>query len=60
MENITALIPTERILQAILLIRGQKVLLSHQLADLNGVETRVLNQAVARNQERFPKHSCFS
>ena len=39
---------------AILLIRGEKVMLSHDLARLYGVETRTLNQAVTRNLERFP------
>jgi len=48
------LIPVERIERSILLIRGQKVMLDRDLADLYGVETRVLNQAVRRNRERFP------
>jgi hypothetical protein len=54
-----ALIPTERIERAILLIRGERVLLSQQLAELYEVETRVLNQAVARNRERFPDDFMF-
>ncbi len=49
-----SLIPVERIEQSILLIRGQKVMLSPHLADLYTVETRVLNQAVKRNISRFP------
>ena len=48
------MIPVERIERSILLIRGQKVILDRNLADLYGVETRVLNQAVRRNRERFP------
>jgi hypothetical protein len=40
------LIPVERIEKAILLVRGQKVMLDRDLAALYGVETRVLNQAV--------------
>jgi hypothetical protein len=48
------LIPTERIEQLIMLIRGQKVILDRELAVLYGVETRVLNQAVRRNKKRFP------
>lgn len=48
------LIPYGRIQQAILLIRGQKVILDRDLALLYEVETRVLNQAVKRNRERFP------
>ncbi len=48
------MIPVERIERSILLIRGQKVILDRNLADLYGVETRVLNQAVRRNRDRFP------
>ena len=47
-------IPAERIEKAILLVRGQKVILDRDLAVLYGVETRVLNQAVRRNIKRFP------
>jgi hypothetical protein len=50
----SSLIPMERIERAIFLIRGQKVMLDRDLAELYGVETRVLNQAVRRNQRRFP------
>lgn len=49
-----SIIPIDRIQNAILLIRGQKVLLDFDLATLYGVETRVLVQAVKRNLERFP------
>ncbi|NVL89703.1 MAG: ORF6N domain-containing protein [Desulfobacterales bacterium] len=52
-------VPVERIEQAILLIRGHKVLLDRDLAHLYGVETRVLNQAVRRNIKRFPKDFMF-
>jgi len=55
----SAIIPAERIRQCIYLIRGQKVLLDEDLAGLYGVETRVLNQAVARNMERFPEDFAF-
>ncbi len=40
-------------------IRGQKVMLDRDLAELYGVETRVLNQAVKRNFERFPEDFMF-
>lgn len=40
-------------------IRGQKVMLDRDLAELYGVETRVLNQAVKRNLERFPEDFMF-
>ena len=35
-------------------VRGQKVMLDNELADLYGVTTKVFNQAVKRNEERFP------
>jgi hypothetical protein len=43
----------------ILLIRGQKVMLDADLAELYGVQTKVLNQAVKRNIERFPSDFTF-
>ena len=43
----------------ILVIRGQQVMLDRDLAGLYGVETKVLNQAVKRNIERFPEQFCF-
>ena len=55
----TALIPIERIERKILLLREQKVMLDSDLALLYGVETRVLNQAVRRNRERFPEDFMF-
>jgi len=54
-----SLIPAERIERSILLVRGQKVMLDAELAALYGVETKVLNQAVARNLERFPDDFMF-
>jgi len=48
-----------RIEQAILLLRGQKVMLSVHLAELYGVESRALNQAVKRNAQRFPLDFMF-
>ncbi len=54
------LIPTERIESKIYLIRGQKVMLDRDLAELYGVRTFVLNQAVKRNIERFPEDFMFS
>ena len=55
----TALIPLQRIERKILLIRGQKVLLDSDLAELYGVTTKRLNEQVKRNSERFPKHFRF-
>ena len=40
-------------------IRGFQVMLDRDLAELYGVETKVLNQAVKRNKERFPEMFCF-
>ena len=54
-----SLIPSERITRSILLLRGQKVLLDADLAELYGVQTRVLVQAVKRNLERFPEDFMF-
>ena len=56
----TTAIPVERIASKIYLIRGMKVMLDRDLAQLYGVETRVLNQAVSRNIERFPEDFMFS
>jgi len=53
------LIPAERIDKAILLIRGHKVMLDRDLAELYGVPTKVLNQAVGRNAKRFPADFMF-
>lgn len=53
------LIPAERIERSILLIRGQKVMLDSDLAELYGVPTKALNQAVKRNSERFPSDFMF-
>lgn len=53
------LIPTERIENKIFFIRGKKVMLDRDLAELYGVETRKLNQAVRRNIERFPEDFMF-
>ncbi len=59
MASEQSLIPIERIERAILLIRRQKVMLDADLAELYGVETRVLVQAVKRNMERFPEDFMF-
>jgi hypothetical protein len=56
----TTLVPIELIASKIYLIRGIKVMLDRDLAELYGVETRVLNQAVSRNIERFPEDFMLS
>lgn len=48
-------IPVELIERKIYEIRGHKVMLDRDLAALYGVETRVLNQAIRRNIDRFPE-----
>lgn len=53
------LIPVEIIEQRIFLIRGEKVMIDRHLAELYGVDTRSLNQAVKRNKERFPESFMF-
>jgi len=55
-----SLVPIEVIEKKILFIKGQKVMLDRDLAELYGVETRVLNQAVRRNIDRFPDDFMFS
>ena len=51
--------PLENIENLILNIRGKQVMLDRDLARLYGVETKVLNQAVKRNLERFPEDFMF-
>jgi phage regulator Rha-like protein len=53
------IVPVEVIEKKILLIRGQKVMLDSDLAELYGVETFNLNKAVKRNSERFPEDFMF-
>jgi hypothetical protein len=53
-KKANVIVPEERIVKRILLIRGEKVILDIHLAELYGVETRVLKQAVKRNIKRFP------
>jgi hypothetical protein len=52
-------ISAQRVARAIVLVRGQRVLLDRDLAVLYAVETRVLNQAVRRNIVRFPPDFLF-
>ena len=52
-------LPAEHITQSILFLRGQRVILDRELAAIYGVETRMLNQAVKRNNERFPEDFMF-
>jgi hypothetical protein len=51
--------PVERIAGRIYLIRNRKVMLDFDLAELYGIATKALNQAVTRNAERFPEDFMF-
>jgi hypothetical protein len=53
------LVLTEKIEPRILTIRGQRIILDADLADLYGVTTKRLNQQVKRNAERFPQDFMF-
>ena len=59
MTDDTKLILVDQIEPLIHEIRGQKVILDYDLARLYGVETRLLNQAVRRNPDRFPADFLF-
>lgn len=58
-ENSPALIPDERIISKIYQIRSQKVMVDRDLAELYGVNTKVLKQSVRRNLLRFPEDFMF-
>lgn len=55
----TTLVPAERIQSRILVLRGVRVVLDRDLAELYGVPTKRLNEQVRRNVERFPADFCF-
>ena len=52
--------PIESIVDRIIILRGVRVMLDRDLAELYGLETRVLNQAVSRNIKRFPEDFMFA
>ena len=58
-KAIVGLMEEQKILNHIYMIRGQKVMLDRNLADMYGVETRVLNQSIKRNLNRFPQDFMF-
>ena len=55
MEKAKSVVSAETIEKSIFMMRGQRVMLDTDLAELYGVETRVLKQAVRRNRKRFPE-----
>jgi hypothetical protein len=57
--NQISIIPDERVIDKIYLIRGEKVMIDSDLAELYGVETKRLNEQTKRNIERFPKDFMF-
>lgn len=59
MENEISILEENSIRSKIHVIRGQQVMLDRDLAELYLVETKVLNQAVKRNIERFPENFMF-
>ena len=53
------ILPDEAIVSKIYVIRGKKVMVDRDIAELYDVETRILNQAVRRNEKRFPEDFMF-
>src|SRR5271169_5537302 len=53
------LIPDEAIISKIYFIRGHKIMLDRDLAELYGTNARRLREQVKRNHERFPEHFMF-
>jgi hypothetical protein len=51
--------PKKPLESLILTVRGRKVLMDADLAEIYGVPTKVFNQAIKRNAERFPEDFCF-
>ena len=58
-ESKTLLVPDEVVISKILLIRGKKVMIDRDLAELYGVTTFRLNEQVKRNKKRFPEDFMF-
>jgi ORF6N domain len=58
-KELSTLVDEQKILNRIYVIRNEKVMLDRDLAELYGIETRTLKQAVKRNIERFPKDFMF-
>jgi hypothetical protein len=58
-KELKTLVMEQKILSRIYVVRGEKVMLDKDLAELYGIETRALKQAVKRNIERFPKDFMF-
>ena len=59
MEN-KVLIQEDKIQNLILIIRGERVIIDSDLAQIYGATTKRLNEQVRRNIDRFPPDLCFS
>ena len=59
-KELQALVAEQKILNRIYVIRGEKIMLDRDLSEMYGVETKVFNQSVKRNIERFPKDFMFT
>ena len=58
-QLIQSVLADERVISKIYVIRKQKIMLDRDLAEMYGVETKVFNQSIKRNLERFPKDFMF-
>lgn len=59
-KELQSLVEEQRILNRIYVVRGQKIMLDEDLAEMYKVETRRLNEQVKRNSKRFPKDFMFT
>ena len=59
-KELQVLVAEQKILNRIYVIRGEKVMLDKDLAEMYGVETKRLNEQVKRNRKRFPKDFMFA
>lgn len=58
-KELLALVAEQKILNRIYVVRGQKIMIDEDLAEMYSVETRRLNEQVKRNIKRFPKDFMF-
>lgn len=59
MENLPQTIGTKEVEARVIELRGQKVILDRDVAELYGVETKRINEAVKNNPDKFPERYCF-
>jgi len=59
MDSKKAVVPVGKIEQRILLIRGEKIIIDADLAEIDGVATKRLNEQIKRNKDRFPDDFMF-